>query len=54
MVSEYEYFATLNEDMKWMRYCGFRDLSLQEFMQIQEHLLFKQLEKLEIRYWVKK
>ena len=43
MVSENRYFATLNEDEKWKRYCGFLDLSVQEFKQIQEHLLFEQL-----------
>jgi phenylacetate-coenzyme A ligase PaaK-like adenylate-forming protein len=45
MVTENRYFSTLNEDEKWKRYCGFLDLSIQEFMQIQEHLLLDQLEE---------
>jgi phenylacetate-coenzyme A ligase PaaK-like adenylate-forming protein len=46
MVSEGEYFNTLTEEELWKRYCGFLDLSLQEFMQIQEHLLLEQLEEI--------
>ena len=46
MVSEGEYFNTLTEDELWKRYCGFLDLSLQEFMLIQEHLLLEQLEEI--------
>jgi len=45
VTSENEYFKSLNDDERWKRYCGFLDLSLQEFMQIQEHLLFEELEE---------
>ena len=32
-------------DRVWRKYCGFLDLTLQEFMSIQESLLLQQLEK---------
>ena len=31
------------KDQIWMKYCGFLDLSLQEFMEIQERLLMEQI-----------
>ena len=39
----------LNEDRRkdaWLRHCGFIDLSLSEFQQVQERLLLEQLELL--------
>ncbi|MCR3922494.1 MAG: GH3 auxin-responsive promoter family protein [Firmicutes bacterium] len=39
----------LNEDRKkdaWSRHCGFIDLSLKEFQQVQEHLLLEQIDLL--------
>ena len=32
-------------DRVWSKYCGFLDLSLKQFMSIQESLLLQQLEK---------
>ena len=32
------------KDKVWSRYCGHLDLSMDEFMQIQERLLFEQFE----------
>lgn len=45
MVAESQYFESLNEEEKWKRYCGFLDLSLEEFMQIQERLLLDELDE---------
>jgi len=43
MLREDKYFQTLNEQELWHRYCGFFDLSINEFMEIQEHLLMNQI-----------
>jgi len=43
MLQEDKYFETLGETELWQRYCGFLDLSLNEFMEIQEHLLMDQI-----------
>jgi len=44
MRREDEYFRTLTEEELWRRYCGFFDLSLDEFMEIQENLLTQQID----------
>lgn len=38
------YFTELSNEEIWQRYCGFLDLAIDEFMEIQEHLLMEQLE----------
>jgi hypothetical protein len=43
MLAEDKYFKTLPQDELWQRYCGFLDLSIDEFMEIQEELLIDQL-----------
>lgn len=45
MRSEDKYFDSLNEEQLWQRYCGFIDLSVNEFMTIQEGLLLDQIDK---------
>jgi hypothetical protein len=45
MLSEDEYFRDLTEAKLWERYCGFLDLSIDEFMDIQEELLMDQIER---------
>ena len=45
MLSEDKYFETLTEDELWQRYCGFLDLSIDEFMEIQEELLMDEIEQ---------
>jgi len=45
MLSEDKYFQTLTEDELWQRYCGFLDLSLDDFMNIQKELLIDQIER---------
>lgn len=44
MLPEDEFFQTKDEGKIWQRYCGFLDLSLKEFMQIQHRLLMEQIE----------
>jgi hypothetical protein len=44
MRQEDEYFRTCTEEELWRRYCGFFDLSLDEFMEIQEHLLMDEID----------
>jgi len=44
MLSEDKYFQELNEAELWQRYCGFLDLSINEFMDIQKELLMDQIE----------
>ena len=39
-----ELLRTGNQERIWQKYCGFLDLSLAEFMEIQEHLLMDQIE----------
>ncbi len=43
MLSEDKYFQTLSRDELWHRYCGFLDLSIDEFMEIQERLLMDEI-----------
>ncbi len=45
MLLEDKYFQTLTEDALWQRYCGFLDLSVDEFMSIQKELLLDQIER---------
>ncbi len=45
MKSEDRYFSTLSESEIWQRYCGFLDLSMDEFMKIQNQLLLEQMER---------
>jgi hypothetical protein len=44
MLAEDKYFQTLTKDELWQRYCGFLDLSIDEFMEIQKGLLMEQIE----------
>ena len=44
MLQEDKYFQTLSKEELWQRYCGFLDLSIDEFMEIQEHLLMEQID----------
>jgi len=43
-VTEDEFLRTRDKEQIWQRYCGFLDLSINEFMQIQEHLLLEEIE----------
>jgi len=43
MLSEDKYFRTLSRDELWHRYCGFLDLSIDEFMEIQKELLMDEI-----------
>ena len=44
MLSEDKFFQINDEKKIWQRYCGFLDLSLDEFMEIQNRLLMEQIE----------
>ena len=44
MITKDELFKTGDHKRIWQKYCGFLDLSLQEFMEIQEQLLMEQIE----------
>lgn len=44
MFSEGSFFRTHDTAGLWKRYCGFLDLTLEEFLQIQEHLLREQID----------
>jgi len=44
MMTKDELFQTGNREKIWQKYCGFLDLSLAEFMEIQEQLLMDQIE----------
>jgi hypothetical protein len=44
MITKDELFKTGNQQRIWQKYCGFLDLSLAEFMEIQEQLLMEQIE----------
>ncbi|MDP2951986.1 MAG: GH3 auxin-responsive promoter family protein, partial [Chloroflexota bacterium] len=44
MSSESSFFRTQDARSLWQRYCGFLDLTLEEFLQIQEHLLREQID----------
>jgi hypothetical protein len=55
MLPEDQYFQTLTEDELWQRYCGFLDLSIDEFMAIQKELLMDQIERVaDSLLWVTK
>jgi hypothetical protein len=43
MLSEDKYFRDLTEAELWQRYCGFLDLSIDEFMDIQKELLMDEI-----------
>jgi len=45
MRTEDRYFRDLTEPELWQRYCGFLDLSINEFMAIQEELLMDQIDR---------
>jgi len=42
---EDKYFDQLTQEELWKRYCGFLDLSVAEFMDVQEHLLLDQIDR---------
>lgn len=44
MITEDKAFRLGDKERIWNRYCGFLDLSLNEFMEVQEQLLMKQIE----------
>ncbi|MCK4274472.1 MAG: hypothetical protein KAW90_06220, partial [Dehalococcoidales bacterium] len=44
MITEDELFRLGNKEKAWNKYCGFLDLSLSDFMEIQEQLLMKQID----------
>ena len=44
MVTRDKVFQRGDQEGIWRKYCGFLDLSLREFMEIQEHLLMQQIE----------
>ena len=43
-MTEGRYFETSNNQDLWQRYCGFLDLDVRAFMEIQEYLLLEQIE----------
>ncbi len=45
MQTEDKYFQDLTEEELWQRYCGFLDLPLDKFMEIQRELLVDQMER---------
>jgi len=45
MLFEDDYFQTMSEEELWQRYCGFLDLSVDEFMEIQQELLMDEIER---------
>jgi len=45
MLSEDKYFQDLTEAELWQRYCGFLDLSIDEFMDIQKELLMDEIDR---------
>ncbi len=45
MLSEDKYFHTLTQEELWERYCGFLDLSIEEFMRIQKELLINTIKQ---------
>ena len=45
MLSEDKFFQTLTEAELWQRYCGFLDISIDEFMAIQKELLVDEIER---------
>ena len=45
MLPEDKYFQTLSEEELWQRYCGFLDLSVEEYMNIQQELLMDEIDR---------
>lgn len=45
MLQEDHYFKTLKQEELWQRYCGFLDLSIDDFMDIQKELLMDEIER---------
>jgi len=45
MLPEDTYFKTHSQDEVWQRYCGFFDLSIDEFMEAQKALLMDEIER---------
>jgi hypothetical protein len=45
MLSEDKYFQSFSKAELWQRYCGFLDLSVQEFLEIQRELLLDEIER---------
>lgn len=45
MLTEDRYFQTLSEEELWQRYCGFLDLTVTEFMDVQKELLLDQIDR---------
>ena len=45
MLPEDTYFKTHSQDEVWQRYCGFLNLSIDEFMEIQKGLLIDEIER---------
>ena len=46
MLTEDKYFESLSKDEIWERYCGFLNLTIDEFMEIQQELLMDQIDQL--------
>ncbi len=46
MLPEDYYFKNMTEDKLWQRYCGFLDLSMDDFMNIQRELLMDEIERI--------
>ncbi|MFC2005128.1 GH3 auxin-responsive promoter family protein [Chloroflexota bacterium] len=46
MLSEDKYFYTLRDEELWQRYCGFLDMSPNEFMDVQRELLLDQINRI--------
>jgi hypothetical protein len=44
-LSEDRYFQTLSEEDIWKRYCGFMDLSISSFMDVQKETLMDEIER---------
>ncbi|MFC1924464.1 GH3 auxin-responsive promoter family protein [Chloroflexota bacterium] len=44
MLAEDRHFYTLSQEELWQRYCGFTDLSIDKFIDIQNYLLMQQIE----------
>ena len=44
MIPKEELFLTGDKERIWQKYCGFFELSIKEFLEIQENLLFEQID----------
>ncbi len=47
MLAEDKFFTSGDLTKAWERFCGFLDLSLQDFMSIQKHLLLEEIDLIE-------